>query len=142
MGGVFGGMLSLIEPVGGVVLYFLIGEKAWKDSGGGRFARLAFGAIFIGMFLGAMIGATVGMVLSLFAPAHEAGIPLTVVSMLTVGFVGWLVGLIGLPLFVFVLEMIRRALEDDEPWPHSLYVNQLHSYRFFVGAALAGLWHV
>ncbi len=52
MGGLFGGLLGLVNLVGGLILYLLIGAKAWRENEKGRDARRRTGAIFIAIPLG------------------------------------------------------------------------------------------
>lgn len=51
MSGLFGGILEFVNILGGVILYLLIGKKAWKHSNTTRYARLNFGGIFVGFVL-------------------------------------------------------------------------------------------
>ena len=48
MGGLAGGMLGLIEIIGGAILFPLIGSKAREESRGGRWTRIHFGGAFLG----------------------------------------------------------------------------------------------
>jgi hypothetical protein len=52
MGGVFGGLLGLINAVGGAVLYVLLGSKAWRESEQGRKERRNMGSLVFGLALG------------------------------------------------------------------------------------------
>jgi SNF family Na+-dependent transporter len=45
----FGGLLGLINFFGGLVLFVLIGNKAWDSSSTARHFRLAFGGIAVGL---------------------------------------------------------------------------------------------
>jgi hypothetical protein len=53
MSGVFGGYLWLVDVLGGVVLFVLIGSKAFKPKA--RSPRLMFGSMVIGSVLGAVL---------------------------------------------------------------------------------------
>ncbi len=48
MNGIFGGFLSIIDSIGGGLLYILIGEAASKMGGLTRLIRLVFGSMLFG----------------------------------------------------------------------------------------------
>ena len=48
MNGIFGGVLGIIDSIGGAFLYILIGSSASKVSTAARLSRLLFGALIIG----------------------------------------------------------------------------------------------
>lgn len=48
MNGIFGGVLGIIDSIGGAFLYILIGSTASKASAAARLSRLFFGALIIG----------------------------------------------------------------------------------------------
>jgi hypothetical protein len=52
MGGLFGGLLGIVNVIGGSILTLLIGSKAWTESEDGRFFRLGVGVLFIGPMIG------------------------------------------------------------------------------------------
>jgi hypothetical protein len=49
MKGIFGGIISLINIIGGCIIFLLIGERAWKESNTGRRWRLAYGSLCCGL---------------------------------------------------------------------------------------------
>jgi hypothetical protein len=54
MGGLFGGLLVIVDVIGGVILTILIGGKsAWKEDA--VFFRLLFGSYIIGSITGFVI---------------------------------------------------------------------------------------
>jgi hypothetical protein len=107
MGGILGGLLGLVEPLGGYFLSLLIGgQAAWKESGGGKVARLTFG----GMLGGIIIGGIIGGFLFLLSPAEASDTTPTPGIGLSV-FLGAFLGFWVFPFVVAILEAIRRALE-------------------------------
>ena len=52
MSGVLGGLLGLINIVGGAVLFILVGNKAWGKSDTARWLRLIFGGVSSGYGIG------------------------------------------------------------------------------------------
>ncbi|HEX3102593.1 MAG TPA: hypothetical protein VHQ01_12405 [Pyrinomonadaceae bacterium] len=48
MNGIFGGFLSIIDSIGGGILYILIGEAASRMGALTRLVRLVFGAVLFG----------------------------------------------------------------------------------------------
>jgi len=54
MGGIFGGLLTIIQFLGGCFLFLLVGKKAWRDTDNGDVSRTMFG----GLVFGALIAAT------------------------------------------------------------------------------------
>src|SRR6266849_6194306 len=105
MSGLFGGLLNLIDPLGGYVLHVLIGPKAWKEGKGARMARLIFGGAFAGTVIGAFIGGICGLVFSISAPQPSLGLALG--GMIVMAFSGAMLGLITLPFPVLFLEVLR-----------------------------------
>jgi hypothetical protein len=97
MGGVFGGLLALIEVIGGASLYILFGARAWKTDR--EMPRLVAGAI------------VVGIAISLFLYL----VPLTAEITKLVGsfsIVWWfVVGPLLALLITFTLLAIRRTLD-------------------------------
>jgi hypothetical protein len=99
MDGLVGGFLSLVDSVGGRILYALIGSSARKDNKEARANRLILG--------GFVLGSIVGMVVYV----------LLVVS----GFVVWYFSLfvaiiiaLVFACFVFLLEGIRIRIDEDK----------------------------
>lgn len=52
MGGIFGGVIELVNLLGGCFLYVLIGKKAWKETNSVRAYRIFFGGLICGAVLG------------------------------------------------------------------------------------------
>lgn len=49
MGGLFGGILGLINIIGGGILYALLGSPAWRPTSRGRWVRVLFGGATLGV---------------------------------------------------------------------------------------------
>lgn len=62
MNGIFGGILSIIDSIGGGFLYILIGGAASKTGAGTRLVRLVFGAV--------LFGAVISLFIYLNSPEH------------------------------------------------------------------------
>jgi hypothetical protein len=104
MSGLFGGILELINIVGRLVLALLIGwTAASKKSSGARWARVAFGSIFVGWVVGGF-----GVYIA-FTSIED--IPKDTATMIC------LAALIGLPVLILTvsifLEILKRHIEDD-----------------------------
>jgi hypothetical protein len=95
MGGLLGGLLSLFEPLGSLVLMFLIGDKERQTKKG---TRLVFGGIFAGIVIGGLCG--------LFLPLGRPELGM-IGSILGGAFLGAFV----LPFVVTALEMLRENLD-------------------------------
>src|SRR4051794_40932053 len=65
MGGIFGGILSLIAFLGGCVLFVLVGSRAWSPTTIGRWLRLLAG--------GATCGGAVAIFLWVFDALFRVG---------------------------------------------------------------------
>ncbi len=55
MSGLFGGLLSAIDFLGGIILFLLIGKKAWVTKYPARGIRLFIASIAIGIILSTLI---------------------------------------------------------------------------------------
>ena len=55
MGGIFGGLLAVVQVVGGCLIYVLVGRKAWGTSEDANGLRALFGGVIIGVLVGAVI---------------------------------------------------------------------------------------
>lgn len=106
MSGLLGGILELINVIGGLVLMLLIGMAAWRKTGRARWARIAFGGIFFGFAL--------GWLLSLVAFTYIGDTPKP--SSDLVGFI-YTGAFFGLPILILVisifLEILKRHIEED-----------------------------
>lgn len=100
MGGLFGGLLDLVNVMGGGILYLLIGSKAWKDSKEGRFFRLASGTIGLGLILGVSF--------YLFVLKRDVDTAEDVVGKVLFSTV---FASIACAIFIAVIESVRRKLE-------------------------------
>lgn len=52
MYGMGGGLLGLVQALGGLLLFLLIGTRAWKKTLGAQLLRVLFGGSIIGFLLG------------------------------------------------------------------------------------------
>ena len=98
MGGLFGGLLRLLETLGWVVLYVLIGSKASDETKRG--ACLTVGGLTVGLPVGLILGILAAQSLSHPTPGDYPA----VVIMVTTG------GAIGGVAITWGLEFIRREL--------------------------------
>lgn len=55
MGGILGGLLGVVELIGGAITWLLVGQDAWRDSGWSVFVRSAIGTAFLSLFFGVVI---------------------------------------------------------------------------------------
>lgn len=55
MGGVFGGLLGAGEWVGGMVLYVLVGQPAFRDTFDARLTRIIAGSLALGLATGLVL---------------------------------------------------------------------------------------
>lgn len=99
MGGMFGGILSLVNAIGGCILYVLIGSIAWKDKKDARDFRIGMG----GFALGTIVGAVVYMWV---LDNRDNKLPNLVVAV-----VG---GLIGFMVLASLLDWIRTSIIKED----------------------------
>jgi|GEM_PF-4738971 len=55
MVGIFGGLLAVIQFVGGCLIYVLVGPKAWGTTEDAKGLRALFGGVIIGVLIGVAI---------------------------------------------------------------------------------------
>lgn len=92
MGGLFGGLLGLVEDLGGLFLSWLIGREAWRDNGPAETARVITGGLLAGLGLGAL-SYTVYFAHADIRGDGEYVIPFAVIPLLTFVFAIFLLGL-------------------------------------------------
>lgn len=91
MGGVFGGVLAVNQELGGLLLFLLIGSKAWKATNNGEHLR--------SLFRGAALGLLIGIAICIFAMTERDKIafpPEAMIAVCTVGGIILAVVLYGL----------------------------------------------
>lgn len=101
MYGILGGLLELVNVLGGFVLWVLIGKAAWRTNKAGRWARVIAGGLPCGIALTIVYFL---FVLSYSGKYDVAGIIAfcLIVSIIIAGLAS-------------VLEFIRQAIDKDKP---------------------------
>jgi hypothetical protein len=102
MGGAFGGLLSVLEYVGTLILAALIGKSAFKE-GQGTGWKLFFGSFSLSILIGS--------ILALSTPLPTGQTSLTISTFIGLSIAYGILVLLPLLLLVFLLWVIREKLE-------------------------------
>ena len=105
MGGIFGGLLSFFNLIGGAFLWLLIGSVASRPTDGVRTARVAIGSLLVGYLAGTIVYLSLPLT-NMGDQASNAAL-----ALYKIPFVVFLI--------VILLEALKRWLEKDESAPHT-----------------------
>ena len=107
MYGILGGLLELVNLLGGIVLWILIGAPAWKKNRTARWSRVLIGSIPTGLLLATVPVVSVWIIEG--GPNDSASIA----RLITTAIVSALVCILGVCGLASLLEVLRKAIDHD-----------------------------
>ena len=104
MYGILGGLLELVNISGGIVLWCLIGEPAWRINKTARWARILIGSIPSGIILAIIATLLIQGLIS------ESFVETNVIATFVIAS---LCGIVAVALLATFLEVLRKSIEED-----------------------------